>query len=157
QHGPFDFARHGHAQRTRSLRDTLIGLSNVRPIDMRAYWVHQRTVVVLLLVAASGCGSGFDATVRGTAKLNQTALQRGTVSFIAKQSGPSGYGLIANDGSYSIMTGRTEGLPAGDYAVTVASNEPSTPDKNPGAPPMPGKPITPAWYRDVAQTPLKFT
>jgi hypothetical protein len=107
--------------------------------------------------ALIGCGSAYDATVQGVARFNQAPLQSGTVAFIPQQSGPSGYGMIGSDGSYSIMTGREKGLPAGAYIVTVAANEPSIPDKNPSAPPKPGKPITPAWYRDAAQSPLKFT
>ena len=121
---------------------------------MRIYWCSSLSLIAVML---AGCGSAYDATVQGVAKLNQAPLQSGTVTFIPQQSGPSGYGEIESDGSYSIMTGREKGLPAGTYVVTVAANEPSTPDKNPSAPPTPGKPITPAWYRDATQSPLKFT
>src|SRR5436190_20757491 len=122
--------------------------------------MQTRLCLGLCLIAvamSSGCGSAYDSTVRGVAILNQTPLQSGEVTFIPQQSGPSGYGLIDSNGSYSIMTGRENGLPSGTYLVTVASNEASIPNKNPSAPPTPGKPITPAWYRDAAKSPLKFT
>src|SRR5436190_24306017 len=108
---------------------------------------------LITVAMSSGCGGAYDSTVRGIAKFNQTPLQSGTVNFIPQQSGPSGYGLIDSNGSYSIMTGRENGLPSGTYLVTVASNEASIPNKNPSAPPTPGKPITPAWYRDAAKSP----
>lgn len=110
-----------------------------------------------LLVVVVGCGGSYNASVHGTATLNGTALQSGTIKFIPQQAGPSAYGNIDSNGSYSIMTGREAGLPAGDYVVTVVSNEPSTPNSNPSLPPAPGKPITPAWYREPAKSPLKYT
>jgi hypothetical protein len=70
-------------------------------------------------------------------------------------SGPSGYGSIGSDGTYSIMVGREEGLPPGSYTVTVVANEESVPNPNPALPPAPGKPITPPWYRDATTSPLK--
>jgi hypothetical protein len=108
-------------------------------------------------VLIAGCGGTYDATVAGVATYNGSPLQRGTVKFIPESSGPSGYGLINDVGSYSIMTGREEGLPAGAYTVTVVANEPSSPNPNPSLPPMPGKAITPPWYRDSAYSPLKHT
>jgi hypothetical protein len=115
------------------------------------------SAVGLLLAAWSGCGGSYDSSVRGTATLNQAPLQNGTVTFVNQASGPSAYGLIESDGSYSVMTGREEGLPSGSYVVTVAANKESIPSAKPGQPPTPGKPITPAWYRDPAKTPLKYT
>ena len=109
------------------------------------------------LLAVGGCGGAYDATVSGLVTLNSTPLPRGTVKFTPEQSGSSGYGLIDESGSYTIMTGREEGLPTGQYIVTVVANEPSVPSANPSAPPTPGKPITPVWYRDSAQSPLKYT
>jgi hypothetical protein len=113
------------------------------------------TVIAVALV--SGCGGPYDASVTGVITMNGTSLPRGTIKFTPEKSGPSGYGLIDNAGSYSIMTGREEGLPSGPYVVTVVANEPSMPNANPSLPPTPGKPITPAWYRNPAQSPLKYT
>ena len=106
-------------------------------------------------IAIVGCGGTYDASVKGVVTLNGSPLARGTVKFIPEGAGSSAYGQIEGDGSYSMMTGREAGLPSGSYAVTIVANEASTPSSNPAAPPTPGKPITPAWYRDQASTPLK--
>jgi hypothetical protein len=110
-----------------------------------------------VLMFVGGCGGQYDSSVTGIATLNSTPLPRGTVKFTPEQAGPSGYGLIESDGSYSIMTGREDGLPSGSYVVTVVANEPSIPNKDPSLPPTPGKAITPPWYRDPAHSPLKQT
>jgi hypothetical protein len=110
-----------------------------------------------LLMLSAGCGGPYDSSVYGIATLNSAPLPGGTVKFTPEQAGPSGYALIDGDGSYSVMTGREEGLPSGAYVVTVVTNQPSIPNKNPSLPPTPGKPITPAWYRDPTQSPLKYT
>ncbi len=109
-----------------------------------------------LLVVLPGCGGVYDASVTGVVTLDSTLITRGTVSFIPSGTGPQAYGLVAEDGSYSLMTGRENGLPSGDYTVTVVANEPSTPDPN-GGPPTPGKTITPAWYRTKKTSDLKVT
>jgi hypothetical protein len=115
------------------------------------------SLISLALGLLVGCGGTYDASVSGTATFNSAPLTAGTVKFNPEQAGPSGYGLIQSDGSYSIMTGREEGLPSGSYVVTVVANEPPIPSKNPAHPPTPGKPLTPAWYRDPAQSALKYT
>jgi hypothetical protein len=117
-----------------------------------------RTLIIgSQLALILGCGSPYDASVSGIATLENAPLTTGTVKFTPEQSGPSGYGSIGTDGSYSIMIGREEGLPSGSYVVTVVANEESIPNKNPSLPPAPGKPITPLWYRDPATSPLKVT
>lgn len=119
----------------------------------------RRILIVALLqfVFVVGCGGPYDASVSGIVTLDGSPLPRGTVKFDPDQQGPSGYGLIESDGSYSIMVGREYGLPSGSYTVTVVANEPSVPNKSPSLPPAPGKPITPAWYREAAHSPLKKT
>lgn len=94
------------------------------------------------------CGGTYDSNVTGTVTLDGTLLQRGTVSFKPKQSGPTSYGLIAEDGSYELKTGLEIGLPAGEYVAVVVANEPSI-SKEEGMLPTPGKPITPPWYRSA--------
>ena len=106
----------------------------------------------------SGCGSTYDASVAGAITFDGKALPRGTVKFAPDGGGgPTAYGRIGDDGSYTIMTGRERGLPAGSYVVTVVANEPSVPGPNPSLPPAAGKPITPPWLRDQAKSPLKYT
>jgi hypothetical protein len=124
--------------------------------------VSKRNVVCAMALCAilawlTGCGGPYDASVQGIITLNNSPLPRGTVKFTPEQTGPSGYGLIDNSGSYLIMTGREEGLPSGPYVVTVVANEPSTPNSDPSLPPRPGKPLTPPWYRDQSHSPLRYS
>ena len=113
--------------------------------------------IVAMVISLAGCGSKYDASVKGLITFDGKALPRGTVKFSPSQSGPAAYGMVESDGSYMIMTGREKGLPPGDYIVTVVANEPSTPNANPSLPPPPGKPITPQWFRDQAVSPLKYS
>jgi hypothetical protein len=108
------------------------------------------------MLPVSGCGGPYDATVAGVVTLDGLPVPRGTVKFIPAQ-GPSAYGLIGEDGAYSMMTGRERGLPAGTYTVTVVANEASVSSASPSAPPIPGKPITPPWYRVQDASGLTFT
>ena len=110
------------------------------------------------LLGMTGCGGTYDSSVSGIVTLAGSPLPRGTVSFHPVSDGPSAYGNIKGDGSYSVSTGREEGLPSGEYIVTVVANEESVQlDPNSGLPPMPGKVLTPAWYRTKDASPLKFT
>jgi hypothetical protein len=109
------------------------------------------------LAVLVGCGSPYDASVSGVATLENAPLSTGTVKFEPESAGPSGYGSIGTDGSYSIMVGREDGLPSGSYVVTVVANEESVPNPNPALPPAPGKAITPPWYRDASTSPLKVS
>ncbi len=110
-------------------------------------------VAVSLMV---GCGGTYDSYVKGVATLDSEPLPRGTISFKPVQPGPTAYGLISDDGSYTLKTGRESGLPPGEYVVAVVVNEPSV-SKEEGALPTPGKPITPLWYRSAKTSPLKKT
>ncbi len=110
------------------------------------------------IAGLSGCGGTYDAYVAGNVTLDEKPVPRGTVTFNPVGGGPAAYGRIGEDGNYSLNTGREEGLPTGEYNVTVVSNEP--PKKTTGArggPPPPGKPIAPIWYRTKQTSGLKFT
>jgi hypothetical protein len=90
--------------------------------------------------------------------MNGQVVPNGTVAFSPVAGGPAAYGRIEESGEYTIRTGREEGLPAGDYQVTVTANEPAkTLQNEKGGPPPPGKAITPAWYRTRDTSGLKFT
>lgn len=105
-----------------------------------------------------GCGGTYDSYVSGVVSLDGSPLPRGTISYNPTQPGPASYGVIRSDGSYSVNTGREEGLPSGEYIVTVVAKEPSI-DENPGSglPPKAGKNITPPWYRSKKTSDLKVT
>lgn len=119
--------------------------------------------IPLIWIAASslawvGCGGPYDSYVSGVATLDGSSLPRGTVSYNPARPGPASYGVIRSDGSYLIKTGREEGLPSGDYTVTVVAKEESiADDSNRGLPPKPGKVFTPPWYRSKKTSTLKFT
>jgi len=112
----------------------------------------------VLSVTTIGCGGPYNADVSGAVTLDGNAVPRGTISFIPVGTGSSAYGRIDSSGNYVLRTGREEGLPAGEYAVSVVANELPDMSKVPeGTPPPPGKPITPAWYRSQETSGLKFT
>ncbi len=115
-------------------------------------------VVAGSLLAFAGCGGAFDSTAHGIVTLDGNAVARGMVSFHPLAGGPAVYGSIASDGSYSVYTGREEGLPSGEYAVSITAHEaPTAAATSQGGPPPPGKAITPAWYRMKETSGLKYT
>lgn len=108
-------------------------------------------------VSLTGCGGAYDSSVAGVVTLDGNPLPRGTVAFNPEKTGPPAYGQINSSGNYTVMTGREEGLSAGNYVVTVVANDlPSEPGKD-GGPPPAGKPISPAWYRSKESSGLSFT
>jgi len=112
----------------------------------------------LLAIGIAGCGGTYDSSVSGTVTLDGNPVPRGTVAFIPVASGPPAFGGIESDGSYSVRTGREDGLPTGEYQVTVIANEPPAVQQSAsGGPPPPGKPITPVWYRAKDTSGLKYT
>ena len=117
---------------------------------------HRNVVALsglLMLLSVVGCGGPYDATASGTVKFNGAPVTRGTVSFTPQGTGAPAYGQIGSDGTFTLRTGREEGLNSGSYAVTVAANEAPAPNPKGGPPPM-GKSITPEWYRDAATSGL---
>lgn len=114
-------------------------------------------VLAACTAALVGCGGMYDSTVGGVVTLDGNPVPRGTVSFAPQASGSSAFGMIGADGAYTLRTGREEGLPPGQYVVTVAANEaPAVAQSKDGGPPPMGKPITPDWYRNPATSGLTF-
>jgi hypothetical protein len=112
----------------------------------------------VFILASTGCGGMYDATVTGVVKLDGNIVPHGTVSFAPQSAGPTAFGQIQSDGAYQLRTGREEGLPPGQYIATVAANEPPAAARSADGGPSPlGKPITPEWYRDPATSGLAFT
>jgi hypothetical protein len=111
----------------------------------------------MALLTLIGCGGPFDSSVTGIVTLDGNVVPRGTVSFQPKAGGPAAYARIAEDGSYVVRTGREDGLPSGEYYVTVSANEaPTVMQTAEGGPPPPGKPITPLWYRTRNSSGLSY-
>jgi hypothetical protein len=109
-------------------------------------------------VVTAGCGGAYNAKVGGNVTLDGSPVPTGTVSFLPTAGGPPAYARIDSSGNYTVRTGREEGLPAGEYAVSVVANEPPAVKATAqGGPPPPGKAITPPWYRSQETSGLKFT
>jgi hypothetical protein len=109
------------------------------------------------LVSVTGCGGPYDASARGMVTLDGKVVPRGMVSFNPVSGGPVAYAMIGEDGHYVVRTGRDEGLPAGDYQVSITAYEaPAVAQTDKGGPPPPGKAITPVWYRMKETSGLKF-
>ncbi len=119
--------------------------------------VKMSCLIVCLAVTAAGCGGPYNASVSGDVMLDGQPVSTGGIAFIPTAGGPTAYAQIDSSGHYQIYTGKEEGLPAGNYGVTIVSREPPATDRSKlGGPPPPGKAITPEWYADAKQTPLKF-
>jgi hypothetical protein len=115
-------------------------------------------VVTSGALLAAGCGGTYDSSVHGTVTLDGTNLTSGIVAFYPATGGPAAYAYIGGGGEYVVRTGREEGLPSGEYGISVTANEPSaSATRADGGPPPPGKMITPAWYRSKDTSGLQRT
>ncbi len=124
----------------------------------RKYGLQKTLGAVLAMMACLGCGGTYDSYVSGLATLDGTPLTRGTVTFMPDGPGPTAYGSIDGEGYYTVKTGREEGLPPGQYTVTIVAKEDSIPDTSGrGMPPKAGKNITPLWYASKNSSGLNFT
>jgi hypothetical protein len=109
-------------------------------------------------VLAVGCGGTYDSSVHGTVSLDGSNLTSGIVAFYPTTGGPTAYAYIGADGEYVVRTGREEGLPSGEYGISVTANEaPTSATRADGGPPPPGKMITPVWYRSKDTSGLSRT
>jgi hypothetical protein len=109
--------------------------------------------VLCLLAALAGCSGQHDASVSGRVTLGGEPLDRGTVTFHPEGNGPTAYAAIQPSGEYQLKTGAEEGIPSGEYRVTVVATTP--PPKE--GPERPGTMITPPQYADPNQSGFRFT
>ncbi len=82
------------------------------------------TLLFLVVLLGSGCGSPLSSTVTGKITLDGNPLPvgdriAGTVTFYPVTSGPNAYADLKSDGSYRLQTGGTSGLIPGEYQVGV--------------------------------------
>lgn len=123
----------------------------------------KRRVFLLAAIATIGCRQkktklkAYPGHVAGVVKLDGVVLKDGTVTFIPQQAedqgGKTGIGRIQQDGSYRIGNSNpddTDGLPPGDYKVTILAMEPA---KKPGDPIA--TPKFPSRYTDDRTTPFQ--
>lgn len=89
------------------------------------------SVAFLTGVVVIGCGRGPDlppmSKVSGTVTLNGRPLPRGTVQFVPDVArgteGPSGVGLIDENGHYEITTAGVKGALVGHHKISVEAEE----------------------------------
>jgi hypothetical protein len=98
-----------------------------------------------LCLVLTGCGGPYEATVSGIVTLDGEPLPSGAVTFHAVAGGPAVIGTIGADGSYTLRTGASDGLPPGDYIVTA---------KALSGDPVPG--MTPEQFDDLSLTPVHY-
>ena len=108
--------------------------------------------LLLSLLLFPGCGSSYDATISGKVMMNGGPLSKGTVSFHPVAGGPVATGAIQSDGTFTVKTATKEGLPPGEYKVTVVATDPPPPgdDENPGTL------LTAPEFGRIDSTPLSF-
>jgi hypothetical protein len=149
---PFD----GSTRRVRAAAEAAVGK---HVASSAGTWRRPIVGCLLLMMATSlvGCGTSAESTVSGAVTLDGVALDHGQVVFVPTGSGGQGVtGQIQSDGSYRMQVGQTGGLQAGEYKVVVLARAPALTSSTPGAPPAPGKLVTPARYGNAATTDLQF-
>lgn len=100
-----------------------------------------------LLLGCHGQDAAFNANVQGTVTIDGELAPGGTVTFIPVDDGPTGVGVIASDGSYSVRIGQGQPgnpdgslIPAGKYIVTamIVGTTQSDPERSAIGPPPAG-------------------
>ncbi|MEM8681179.1 MAG: hypothetical protein AAGF97_17670 [Planctomycetota bacterium] len=76
-------------------------------------------LVSLILVMVTGCGGPYDASVKGVLLLDGSPVSTGTVTFYPQGGGAPAYAQVQEDGSFVARTGDANGLPSGNYEVSV--------------------------------------
>lgn len=113
---------------------------------------------VLVALFSVGCGQqGGDATVEGKVTLDGFPLESGSVVFIAANTddlAPAS-GSIDQQGNYKLVIGRSTDLESGEYLAQVKSVGEAIKQPD-GAPPLPGKLLTPAKYARAETSGLRY-
>ena len=118
---------------------------------------YARLVMMLLLLALSGCEKKLPATVSGSITVDgeiPTGNLAGEVMFHPSGGGAMAMAPLLADGTYVISTGATKGLEPGSYDVTVrvVENAPEPPGGYQNAPAQ--KPLAPSRYGDKKKSGL---
>ncbi len=122
---------------------------------MRGQLLFFRMVLVVVMLAAGGCGPHGETTaiVRGKVTYKGKAVPNGTVNFIPVK-GPAATGEIQPDGSYTLTTYKSgDGAVLGKHKVIVVAMQDMgsvLPESRNPLPP----PIVPMKYTSLATTDL---
>jgi hypothetical protein len=111
--------------------------------------------VAILAVPVWGCSSKpaiSGKRVTGTVTYNGAPVEGASVSFISPTA--SAYGSTDKEGHFSLRSSQGEGIPVGDYKVTVVKTDAPPPAEqttyvppDPNVPPTPPKDLLPAKYK----------
>ena len=123
---------------------------------MRQYRLSFWAVVALAAMAAAGCGGSSLDSVSGKVILGDKPLTKGNVSFHRVGGGAMGTAVIQSDGSFTVKTGRQDGLAPGDYQIAVSAHGPMPAPTRENSEPIPPL-ITPAKYSKPGTSGLKCT
>lgn len=107
------------------------------------------SALLILLASLVGCGGG-ESLQPVTGKVvyaDGSPVTAGAVTFNHVEKQVAATGLIAQDGTFTLNFGDSEGAPAGEYQVVVTGDTETY-----GAPPTVAN-----IYSDPSQTPLKQT
>ena len=112
--------------------------------------------LVLVAVAAIGCGGSGLESVSGKVTVGDQPLTTGNVTFKPVKGGPIGTATIQSDGSFTVSTGSVEGLAAGDYEITVVADGPMPKGTPQNPEPLPER-LTADKYANPKTSGLKCT
>jgi hypothetical protein len=107
------------------------------------------------LLALTGCGRSDFVQLQGKVTLDGKPLHSGVVTFHNKSDGPSGYGQVQPDGTYSARTGSQPGLRPGKYVATVTAFAAPAPSK--AFEEKASASIVPARYSDPETSGFSYT
>lgn len=119
---------------------------------MRSVWGFCLIVGLMLL---AGCGDGEPSRipVTGTVTFDGEPVTEGTVTFFSRSTGVADGAPLNSEGRFEFA----DGLPAGEYVVSVAPPPPEEVAGAPSAAPPKEYPDIPQKYRSDVTTDLKAT
>lgn len=131
----------------------------INPFRLRPACRLAACLTALLVAPITGCGEKQKTAgkpVKGTVTYNGSPVEGATVSLVSPVT--SGYGSTDKEGHFTIRNSQGEGLPVGEYKVTVIKTEvPKTGKEStsemdyvppdPNAPPPQPKELLPAKYK----------
>ena len=77
----------------------------------------------MLCVALAGCSDTLESTVNGTVSYQGSPVGSAIIDFQNMGAGPSAAGFSDASGNFTLMTGSSQGLPAGKYQAAVIAPE----------------------------------
>jgi hypothetical protein len=104
--------------------------------------------LVAAVATLVGCSSGSLEPVSGKVVYpDGTPVPAGTITFNNSEKQVSATGVIAQDGTFTLNFGESEGAPAGEYKVVISG----------GGDSYDAKPTVASIYGDPINTPLRQT